>query len=310
MLTVNSGQLRDVLEQVEQASHDHSQWRDELARAVVCRLPPDPRDLGRDAHRQCPFGAWYYRHPPAALRDHPSFVAMEAEHRRLHEIARRILRSTLDGAAVEPVDFDGFMSASERLRLELDSLRHELERLLANRDSLTGAHRRLDLLPELRESLELVKRDVQTCCIAFMDLDRFKAINDTYGHRIGDQVLANAVSYAMEHLRPFDKLYRYGGDEFLISMPGADLAAGRAVIERMRDGLATTVLAGDRAAPIRMTASFGVALLDPCLSVEEAIDNADKAMLAAKATGRNRVCDWDPAATTGTISRQFNVTDD
>lgn len=304
------GQLRGVLEQLERAGQDHTQWRDGLARAVACRLSPDPRDLGKEAHRQCPFGAWYYSHPPAALRDHPSFIAMEVEHRRLHEIARRILQSTLDGAAVEPVDFDGFMSASERLRLELDSLRHELERLLANRDALTGAHRRLDLLPELRESLELVKRDVQICCIAFMDLDRFKPVNDTYGHRIGDQVLANAVSYLMEHLRPFDRLYRYGGDEFLISMPGADLATGRSIVERICKGLGTTVLARDGAAQVCMTASFGIAQLDPCLSVEEAIDNADRALLAAKATGRNRVCAWDPAATTVTISRAFRATDD
>lgn len=307
---MDSRQLRGVLEQVEQAGHDHTQWRDELARAIVCRLPPDPRDLGRDAHRHCAFGAWYYSHPPAALRDHPSFIAMEAEHRRLHEIAGRILRSTLGGAAVECGDFDGFMSCSERLRLELDSLRHEIKGLLANRDALTGAHRRLDLLPELRESLELVKRDVQACCIAFMDLDRFKPINDTYGHRIGDQVLANAVAYVMGHLRPFDKLYRYGGDEFLIAMPGADLAAGRTIVERMREGLGTTVLARDGAAQICMTASFGIAQLDPCLSVEESIDNADKALLAAKAAGRNRVCAWDPGATTATISRPVRVTVD
>lgn len=307
---MDSGQLRGVLEQLERAGQDHTQWRDELARAVACRLPPDPRELGKDAHRHCPFGTWYYSQPPAALRDHPSFIAMESEHRRMHEIAGRILRSTLDGAAIEPGDFDAFMSASERLRIELDSLRHEVKGLLANRDTLTGAHRRLDLLPELRESLELVKRDVQSCCIAFMDLDRFKSINDRCGHRIGDQVLANAVAHVMEHLRPFDRLYRYGGDEFLIAMPGADLAAGRSIVERIREGLGRTVVATSEAMQICMTASFGIAQLDPYLSVEEAIDNADKALLAAKAAGRNRVCAWDPAATTATISRPFRVADD
>lgn len=307
---MDSGQLRGVLEQLEQAGHDHTQWSDELARTVACRLPPDPRYLGPDAHRDCPFGAWYYKRPPAALTDHPSFIAMEAEHRRLHELAARILRSTLDGAAVQTGDFDAFMAASERLRLELDSLRHEIGGLLANRDALTGAHRRVDLLPELRESLELVRRDVQSCCIAFMDLDRFKAINDRHGHRIGDQALASVVSYVMEHLRSFDKLYRYGGDEFLIAMPGADLAAGRSIVERMREGLGTTVLARDGAASIRMTASFGIAQLDPGLSVEQSIDNADRALLTAKATGRNRVCAWDPGATTATIPRPLRLTDE
>ena len=302
--------LRHVLEEIEQARHDHGLWHDELARVVACRLSPDPRDLRDDAHRLCRFGEWYYRHPPIELREHPSFVAMDAEHERLHAAARRILQATIARTAVYPEDFDDFVAARDQLRLELDSLAHEIESHLSNRDALTGAHRRIDLLPELREALELVKRNVQTCCIAFMDLDRFKAINDTYGHRVGDQVLASSVAYAMEHLRPFDRLYRYGGDEFLISMPGTDLVAARAVIERMREGLRMAVLARDGAAPIRTTASFGVAPLDAELSVEEAIDNADRALLTAKATGRNRVCAWDPAATTATIVRPHRVAED
>ncbi len=310
MLSMDPGQLRSVLEQLERAAHDHLQWRDNLARSVACRLPPDPRDLAEDAHRRCAFGDWYYSHPPAVLREHPSFVAMEAEHRRVHQVGSRILRATATGDAVVPGDFDEFVAAGEQLQFELDSIRHEIAGLIANRDALTGAHRRLDLLPALRESHELVRRNVQTCCIAFMDLDRFKVINDTYGHRIGDVVLAKAVGYLMQHLRHFDKLFRYGGDEFLIAMPGADLAAGRAVVERIREGLGMTVLARHGATPIRTTCSFGVALLETDLSVEEAIDNADQALLTAKAAGRNRVCTWDPAATTATASKPYRVAGD
>jgi len=70
------------------------------------------------------------------------------------------------------------------------------------------------------------------------------------------------------------------------------------VIERMREGLGTLPLARAGATPIYVTASFGVAQLDPDLSVEESVENADRALLAAKATGRNRACCWDPAATT------------
>jgi diguanylate cyclase (GGDEF)-like protein len=131
-----------------------------------------------------------------------------------------------------------------------------------------------------------------------MDLDRFKPVNDTYGHRAGDQLLAAAVRFVMEHLRPFDKVFRYGGDEFMICMPGADLAGGRAVIERIREGLGAVPLARAGATPIYVTASFGIALLDPDLSVEECIENADRALLASKAAGRNRATTWDPSATT------------
>ena len=298
MFSMEPASLRHMLGELEQVCHDHAQWHQRFARTVVCRLPPHPDDLSEDACRKCNFGQWYYKHPPAKLRDHPSFAAMEAEHERLHRAAARMLRAVAGDAPVVPGDFDEYIRAQDQLRLELDSLKHEIEGFLSNRDTLTGAHRRVDLLTDLRESHELARRNVQDCCIAFMDLDRFKPVNDTYGHRVGDQLLAAAVRFVMEHLRPFDKVFRYGGDEFLIAMPGADLAAGRAVIERIREGLGAMPLAKAGAVPVFATASFGIALLDPDVSVEESIENADRALLAAKATGRNRACCWDPAATT------------
>jgi len=297
MFSMDPASLRHMLGELEEACHVHALWHERFARSVMCRLPPHLDDLSEDAHRKCSFGQWYYKHPPTKLREHPSFSAMEAEHERLHRAAARMLRASVTGT-IEPGDFDEYVSAQARLHLELDSLKHEIEGFLSNRDTLTGAHRRVDLLADLRESHELARRNVQDCCIAFMDLDRFKPVNDTYGHRVGDQLLAAAVRFVMEHLRPFDKVFRYGGDEFLISMPGTDLAAGRAVIERMREGLGTLPLARAGATPIYVTASFGVAQLDPDLSVEESVENADRALLAAKATGRNRACCWDPAATT------------
>jgi diguanylate cyclase (GGDEF)-like protein len=132
-----------------------------------------------------------------------------------------------------------------------------------------------------------------------MDLDHFKAVNDTYGHLAGDRALAAAVHYVMEHLRPYDRVFRYGGEEFLVAMQNTDLQTGHAVIDRLREGLAGVVLAHDGARPIVVTASFGITLLDPDVSVEESIDRADKAMYAAKTDGRNRTRVWDPSMTMG-----------
>ena len=128
-----------------------------------------------------------------------------------------------------------------------------------------------------------------------MDLDQFKAINDTYGHHVGDQVLVTTVRQVAEHMRPYDKVFRYGGDELLVAMPTTDLQAARAVIERIRDGLASTTIALGGREPVSITASFGVTVLDPSNSVAESVDRADNAMYAAKTAGRNRVCVWEPA---------------
>ena len=306
MLRMDPTALRKSLEQLDQAVHDHARWHDNLIRSIVCRLPCDPNDLDEKAHRQCRFGQWYYEQAPVELWEQPAFVAIETEHKRLHQVAAHMLREATTGVPGSREDYDELVSGGERLRLELDSLQHAIAGSLRDRDALTGAYRRVEMLPTLREWRELARRNVQHCCIAFMDLDHLKEINDTHGHVVGDQVLAGVVRHVTEHLRPYDKVFRYGGDEFLISLPGADLEIGKKVIGHIREQIAAAPHiespAGHR---IATTASFGLALLEPDISVEESIDRADKALLVAKAAGRNRVCSWDPAVTTGTLLRRM-----
>ncbi len=306
MLRMDPGALRKTLDQLEQAVHDHARWHANLIRSIVCRLPCDPNDLDEKAYRQCHFGRWYYEQAPVELWEQPAFVAIEAEHKRLHQVATHMLREATAGVLVSRDDYDELIAGNERLRLELDSLQHAIAGSLRDRDALTGAYRRVEMLPTLREWRELARRNVQQCCIAFMDLDHLKEINDTHGHVVGDQVLAGVVRHVTEHLRPYDKVFRYGGDEFLISLPGADLEIGQKVIGHIREQIAAAPHiespAGHRVAT---TASFGLALLEPDISVEESIDRADKALLVAKTAGRNRVCSWDPAVTTGTLLQRM-----
>ena len=141
-----------------------------------------------------------------------------------------------------------------------------------------------------------------------MDLDRLQQVNEAQGHAIGDALLANVVHFLREHLRADDKVFRYGGDEFLVSLPGADLAIARAVVGRIREGLAQRQLfvAGARSA-LQVTASFGLAPLDPLVRVEDAIDRAAQALLLARAAGGNRVISWDASVTTGRHWRRLEV---
>ena len=302
MLDMDVAILRKTLEQLEQAARDHTHWHANLIRSIVCHLPSDPNDLEQDAHRQCRFGQWYYEQAPAQIWQEPAFAAIETEHKQLHRVAARLLRGAAAAMPIVREDYDDLVTGGERLHLELESLMHEVAGALRNRDALTGAYGRAEILTALSEWRELARRDVQRCCIAFMDLDHLKQTNDRYGHAAGDRVLAGVVRCAMQHLRPYDKVFRYGGDEFLISLPGADLVAGQRVVEHIRDALASTpIVVGPAGSSIRATASFGLAMLEPDVSVEESIDRADKALLVAKVAGRNRACSWDPAVTTGTM---------
>jgi len=302
MFWMDTSSLRATLQQLQQATHDHAEWLENLTRTIVCRLPSDPNDLAADAHHKCRFGQWYYAEASADLRRQTRFAAMEAEHERMHGIAAGLLRNAAGGIPIDRADYDALTAVAAQLRLELDSLRHEVQDILQSCDALTGAYGRGLLLPELREWRELARRDVQHCCIAFMDVDHLKEINDTHGHTVGDQILAGAVQYVTGHLRSYDKVFRYGGDEFLISLPGTDLPNAQHLIERVRAGLGREpFVVGADGHAIRATASFGLALLEPDISVEESVDRADKALLSAKMAGRDRAVSWEPGITTGTI---------
>ena len=284
-------ELWAALRQLEQSIYNHERWHKDLTRTIICRLPYDYHDVAENAHRQCHFGQWYYNNLSQNLRDYSAFVAIEIEHERMHQLAAQLLRASANEVSVSPNEYDHFCDALDRLRLQLLTLKREIEDSLYNRDPLTGAESRIGMLTKVREMLELVKRRVQQCCIAIMDLDHFKAINDTYGHAIGDHVLSTSVRYVKENLRPYDKVFRYGGEEFLISLPDSDLQdCPGGDRRRIREGLAAAALAHDGPEPIFATASFGITLLDPDPSVEKSIDRADKAMYAAKTAGRNRTC--------------------
>ncbi len=302
MFRMNAASLRATLKQLHQATHDHLEWRENLIRTIVCRLPCRRDDLMEDAHKRCGFGQWYYAEASAMLREQRILGAMETQHELVHRIAAAMLHKYADDRAVPPYEYDDYVAAGHRLETELDSLRHEIQDILRSADALTGAFGRARLLPDLREWRALASRDVQHCSIAFMDIDDLKTINDVHGHTVGDQVLAGMIDYVTQHLRAYDKVYRYGGDEFLVSLPATDLKQAEHLVDRVRAGIGNVayVVAAD-GQPIHATASFGIASLDPDISVEESIDRADRALLLAKTSGRNRAVSWDPGITTGTM---------
>jgi len=310
MRRIDPAKLRIALEQLERAEHDHTQWHDDLLRTIIFDLPCAAGDLAANAHQRCRLGQWYYGRASDEFREKPAFDAMEREHRRLHQAGARMLRAAASGAPILRADYEELVAGGTQLHMALAALRQEIQAVLSDRDALTGAFGRAGMLPDLQQWHALAKRGVQQCCIAFMDLDHLKAINDRYGHHLGDAVLAGAVRYLGNCLRPYDKLFRYGGDEFLISMPGTDLGIARTVIARVREGLSRSGLAvGPDGAAVRVSASFGIALLDPQVPVEESIQRADQALMLAKSAGRNRAICWDSSVTTGTRLPRLQIDD-
>ncbi|MGB5869561.1 MAG: diguanylate cyclase [Albidovulum sp.] len=176
---------------------------------------------------------------------------------------------------------------SDRLRVSLaDGLR------LAMTDPLTGLHNRRYALPHLKRIAQNAHEAGHTFAVLLIDLDRFKLVNDTFGHATGDAVLATVAERLRDNLRTVDLVARIGGEEFLAVLPDTSIEAAHATAERLRRAVADQPIQAPSGRNVSVTLSIGLAISGVGgseLPVEEMLERADKALLAAKAEGRNQV---------------------
>lgn len=180
------------------------------------------------------------------------------------------------------------------LQRELVAAREAL-RDQATKDFLTRIWNRSSILDALQRELTRAGRDRTSVGVVLADLDRFKSINDTYGHFAGDAVLREFTRRMQGCMRPYDFIGRYGGEEFLVVLPGCDVHCTGRQAERMRAVLAQEpMLISDVPHPV--TASFGATSWHPGAdpSVESLIRTADDALYMAKNQGRNRAVSLPP----------------
>jgi len=199
----------------------------------------------------------------------------------------------------KPRDFSGqeLEIFRELARVAMSEL--ELRRL-ATIDGLTGIETRRAFKEDAARYVALARRHrSQLSAIAF-DIDRFKSINDTYGHAAGDRVLKDVTQAARAQLRSSDLMGRLGGEEFAVVLPDADAASALEVAEKLRHAMQALKFPGSHP-PITVTASFGVAALDPGSDdLESLLVKADEALYEAKAIGRNKSLIWRGATTSTT----------
>jgi diguanylate cyclase (GGDEF)-like protein len=176
------------------------------------------------------------------------------------------------------------LALQERLLSAQEALRHE-----ATHDRLTGLWNRAMIVDQLDRELGRAEREGTPLAVVMGDIDNFKAINDSCGHAGGDLVLQQTATRMAGVPRLYDFIGRYGGEEFLLLLPGCDLVTARLVAERVRRAVGgEPVTVGPISVPLSV--SLGVACTSPPHETSAALlQRVDEAMYRAKALGRNRV---------------------
>ncbi len=290
--SLSNTQLEEIITEIEQAFEWHESWYKNLLRCLISDVEADLKDLHSDAHNLCKFGQWFNKLPSTYLALHPQFSNVGEAHKKMHEGAKVLLSLNINKSSIPVSLFDSFHQDLEYLREILEIILDAFTEHLNTRDPLTGATDRTNLLHDLQSEHALCKRKSLHCAIIMLDLDHFKQVNDNYGHSAGDKVLIALVDCIKSHLRQYDHLYRYGGEEFLVYLPQTDATGAQAFAERLREAIEQLKIEVEDTTVLRVTGSFGVTVLTEQDDIEMAIERADEAMYKAKEAGRNRVhCD-------------------
>ncbi|MCP5277702.1 MAG: diguanylate cyclase [Thiobacillus sp.] len=291
-LPLEREEIQRQTEELEVIIAAHLAWFKHINRALVYGQSVQQGDLAEDAHLRTPFGQWYYGQNPHPLEESPEFNDLGALQQAMHNAARAALEDVGEGRLPRLEAYDRCIDLALRLNTALRRMQLEIIGELLSTDSLTGCASRRGMLSKLREEQERALRIQRPCCVCLLDFDRFKRINDELGHPAGDAVLRQGMRFVASALRKYDSLYRYGGEEFLLCLPGTPLKDAALVVERIREGLERLPIRLPSGDHHSVTASFGLAEMMCNRPVEEAIANADLALLRAKENGRNRVELW------------------
>ncbi|AKU24937.1 sensor domain-containing diguanylate cyclase [Massilia sp. MB5] len=296
----------DIHTVMEKLGVDFAQFPDLLFAESIDELgfELEPRNIAAQAPRPllCMYeAARHARHFPQAPQGLQSIALVPL-------LRNKRIIGSLNLGSVDPTrftpslgtDFIEHMASIIAICLE-NVISNEMLKYIGLTDSLTGVYNRRYIDRRLLEEIARARRQQYQISFMYIDIDHFKRVNDTVGHQGGDDVLREVAARIKAELRLSDALARFGGEEFVVLLIDADLESAAFVAERIRAGVAASLIELSQGLQVSITASIGVASLgqpEPDRPAEqvalELIAHADEALYQAKEGGRNRVIRYQP----------------
>ena len=276
------------VQELDEASQCHFSWTRRVLRCAVLRDPPGDDVLAEDAHDRCRLGTWLQLHreridqlDAATVRD------LQENHRRMHDAARSVCRRVLDGKAGDAAEMDRFEHAQAAIVADLAVLKTEYLAQSARLDALTGLPLRYGMEEEFLRCRAQAQRHEDKLVVLMLDLDRFKRINDEYGHSAGDLALKYVAALLRSHCRAGEPVFRFGGEEFLTFLQAADHSVAERAADRLLQALRGSPMRLPDGRALSLRASAGLAEVGSFEAMDDAVARADKALYAAKTAGRD-----------------------
>lgn len=280
----NTKEIDTILIELNKSIDAHYKWLVTMFRCVVSLDVTQPDIMGENSHCVCRFGQWL-NNQSRYNEDDCSYVSkINATHEKMHLLGKELLLAIVEKRS-HPWHFDSFQDALLAFTSSVMDYKIYLLNIRSNIDVLTGlpGRRMLD------ESFDrqLLDAEPLNLYILLLDIDRFKYVNDTYGHLVGDIVLRAMASNLLSWTRYDEVAYRYGGEEFII------IIRTKTDEQACQAGLRLCRLIGQKKIPyadgeIGITVTAGITRVQPGETLDTALGRADRAMYQGKQTGRNR----------------------
>lgn len=276
----------------EKEKYELLDWENKLFKAIThYRSLDGVQPIGKS-----PIGLWIRHKAPLMFNQEQELALLDqalatVDHTLFPQLQAHLAYTDADQPQATQEIVSRILIETEQIKYLLVTLFDHAIEMETGKDALTQLFNRKYLPTILKREIELSRRSESAFAILMIDIDKFKSINDQYGHTAGDQALQQVATELLTTIRAGDFAFRYGGEEFLVVLSDLNRAQALAMAEKIRARVEKTGIQIAHQQSIRTSISIGVSMSDGNPDFQRIIDRADQALYQAKSTGRNRVMD-------------------